>query len=169
MILKLIKKIGIPEDVPVQQQKDNQKAYEHDRHLLQVGDHVFLDFPPSTMEKGFDSPVSASPKKLPTFLKKNVKFISFVLQNYQVYKIIRVDAGKSPTLYKLADILDGKVPGYYYKEQLVRTEAPKPENFFRIQDILKTEWRGNIKYHLVKYLHYPDKFNKWIPESDLLK
>ncbi len=49
--------IGYPRDVPVEQQKKNQKDYEKDKRKLQVGDHVYLDFPPSTMEKGFDTPV----------------------------------------------------------------------------------------------------------------
>ena len=55
---KIDAKIGIPEDVPFQKQEENQRNYEREKFFLQVGDHVFLDFPPTTMEKGFDSPVS---------------------------------------------------------------------------------------------------------------
>ena len=48
---------GAPEDVPVAEQKANQIKYEEGNDL-QVNDHVYLDFPPSTMAKGFDTPVS---------------------------------------------------------------------------------------------------------------
>ncbi len=49
--------IGVPEDVSPEEQKYNQAEYEIGNDL-QVNDHVYLDFPPATMEKGFDSPVS---------------------------------------------------------------------------------------------------------------
>ncbi len=54
---KIDSKIGVPEDTSFEEQRRNQKMYEENKKLLQVGDHVYLDFPPSTMEKGFDSPV----------------------------------------------------------------------------------------------------------------
>ncbi len=55
---KIDAKIGIPKDVEVNEQKNNQIAYEKNKDALQVGDYVYLDFPPTTMEKGFDTPVS---------------------------------------------------------------------------------------------------------------
>ena len=48
---------GIPTDVSFEQQKRNQAAYESGPGL-QVNDYVYLDFPPSTFAKDFDSPVS---------------------------------------------------------------------------------------------------------------
>ncbi len=54
---KIDDKIGIPEDVSFEQQAKNQQEYENNNKNLQQGDYVYLDFPPSTMEKGFDSPV----------------------------------------------------------------------------------------------------------------
>lgn len=61
---KIDKAVGFPKDVPVKEQKQRQKAYENDQSQLQVGDHVYLDFPPATMEKGFDTPVRFIPNNL---------------------------------------------------------------------------------------------------------
>ncbi len=55
---KIDQAIGFPTETSFEKQMENQKAYEKNTKLLQVGDHVYLDFPPSTMEKGFDTPVS---------------------------------------------------------------------------------------------------------------
>ncbi len=50
--------IGLPQDVSFAEQQKNQAKYEKERTNLQTNDYVYLDFPPSTMEKSFDSPVS---------------------------------------------------------------------------------------------------------------
>ena len=50
---------GVPEDVSFQDQEINQQRYEATgQKNLQVGDHVYVDFAPSNLAKGFDSPVS---------------------------------------------------------------------------------------------------------------
>ncbi len=50
--------IGVPEDKTFQEQRKNQAEYEKmGESSLQVGDHVYMDFPPATLEKGFDTPV----------------------------------------------------------------------------------------------------------------
>ncbi len=49
--------IGVPQEISFQQQKKNQRKYEKQVKELQKNDYVYLDFPPSTMEKSFDSPV----------------------------------------------------------------------------------------------------------------
>jgi len=61
-----------------------------------------------------------------------------------------------------------KVKGYYYEEQL--TKCPSPENkekFFEIEKVIKTKFINKKKWLYVKYLYYPNKFNQWIPESNL--
>ena len=56
---KVDQAIGIAEDVSFKQQFKNQQDYEKKTSNLQTNDYVYLDFPPSLMEKGFDTPVSA--------------------------------------------------------------------------------------------------------------
>ena len=113
-------------------------------NALQKGDFVHADFGPSTFEKGFDSP------------------------NYQLYEIIRVDAGKTPVLFKLADLKNAKIPGYFYREQLSKASKPTDDTTFRVEKILKETKRKGEKFYYVKYVHYPPKFNQWIPESNFV-
>ncbi len=55
---KIDNKMGTPQDIRIEQQKLNQKRYEKNKKAMQVGDYVYLDFPTTTMQKGFDSPVN---------------------------------------------------------------------------------------------------------------
>ncbi len=138
-------KIGVMPDVPVKVQKENQKKYEEDKNLIQVGNFVYLDFAPSTMQKSFDT-------------KRN-----------QIYRVIRIDAGKSPPLYKLADLMKVPLKGYYYGQQLLKTTKPKKGEYFKVEKIVAEETRNGKEYVLVKYQHYSNKFNKWLPKHDILK
>ncbi len=79
-----------------------------------------------------------------------------------------VDAGKSPPLYKLANLNNKNVAGYFYREQLSKTTAPEPETYFRIESILKTKKRKGKTLYLVKFLHYPNEFNEWLPKENIL-
>ena len=136
--------IGYQPDVPVGIQKANQKQYERNKSELQVGNYVFLDFVPKVMTKSFHT-------------KRN-----------QIFRISRVDAGKTPVLYKLEDLMGAEITGYYYKEQLAKTTRPKKGEFFKVEKILAHETRRGKEYVYVKYLHYGPKFNRWILKTNLL-
>lgn len=78
-------------------------------------------------------------------------------------------AEKEPTLYKLIDLLKDPVQGHYYKEELVKCDAPNYEkDVFFIEKILHKKTVKKQTYFLVKYLFYPNKFNEWIPEENLI-
>ncbi len=142
---KVDEAIGIPTDVSFKDQVRNQKTYEKNSKNLQKGDFVFAEFGPSAFAKGFDSP------------------------NYQIYEISRVDAGKQPPLYSLIDLHKDKVPGNFYANQLTKTEAPADGTTFRIEEVLGERVRKNKVERLVKFLHYPRKFNKWLPLENFVK
>jgi len=74
----------------------------------------------------------------------------------------------NPKLYTLIDLMNDKVPGYYYAEQLTKTEEPKDSDFRLVEKILKTKTINGVKYFFVKFLFYPPKFNLWI-RSDNIK
>ena len=141
---KIDQAIGIPEDVSFEDQVQNQKKYEKDKTKLQKGDFVLADFGPSAFAKGFDSP------------------------NYQIFQIERVDAGKQPPLYSLIDLDKDKVKGYFYREQLRKTRPPTPQETFRIEKIVRERERNGETEVLVKYLHYPSKFNLWCLKKDVV-
>lgn len=77
-------------------------------------------------------------------------------------------ADLNPVLYKLKDLLQDPVKGFYYKQQL--TKAPDPnykKDFFEVEKILKSKTIKGVKHVFVKYLFYPSKFNQWIPKKNL--
>ena len=111
---------------------------------LQVGSFVYVDFPSSSFEKSFDS------------------------KNYQLFIISRVDAGKSPILFQVKDLLGKVQPGFYYREQLLKTHRPRRGQYFRVEAILKEKEQNNKKKYLVKFLHYPSKFNRWISKENMI-
>ncbi len=139
---KIDRAIGVAEDVTYEEQQKNQKTYETNKKNIQVGDHVHVDFGPATFGKSYDT------------------------RNYQIYKVARIDAGKSPPLFKLVDLMDDGIAGYFYREQLTKTMEPKNGETFRIEKLIKSEERNGKLYYYVKYTHYPDKFNQWIPASN---
>ncbi len=143
---KIDKTIGYNPDVTFETQALNQKRYEKNvQEPLQVNSYVYVDFAPSPLEKSFDS------------------------RYYQLFKIKRIDAGKSPVLYQIKDLSGKTQPGFFYREQLLKTERPRRGKYFRVEKILSEEKRKNGTYYHVKFLHYPSKFNRWLPETNLLK
>ena len=76
----------------------------------------------------------------------------------------------SPPIFKLIDLLKDKVDGHFYSEQLVKCDAPNYEkDTFFVEKILHSKKVKGKTYYLVKYLFYPNKFNEWIPEKNLIK
>jgi hypothetical protein len=66
------------------------------------------------------------------------------------------------------DLMKDEKPGHYYREQLIKTEAPDFEqNFFEVEKVLSEKKVRGKKYYLVKFLYYPDKFNEYIPEENM--
>ncbi len=53
--------------------------------------------------------------------------------------------------------------GHFYEEQLTKTSAPVMGQSYRVEDILEEKEENNKKYAFVKFLHYPSKFNRWLP------
>jgi hypothetical protein len=61
-----------------------------------------------------------------------------------------------------------KVPGSFYRQQLVKTEKPDyKSNFFEIEKILGSKKVRGKTYFLVKFLYYPAKFNQYIIKDNL--
>jgi hypothetical protein len=70
-------------------------------------------------------------------------------------------------VYTLIDFLDEEVQGTFYQPELQKITAD-PEGVFKIDKVLRNRIRkGHEKEFLVKWLHWPDKFNSWIKASDM--
>ena len=68
-----------------------------------------------------------------------------------------------PVTYRLVDLQGEAVTGSFYKQELQRSS----QEIFRIEKVIL---RDNMqKRALAKWRGYPDKFNSWIPMSELNK
>lgn len=79
----------------------------------------------------------------------------------EIFEITKVLATK-PTVYRIKDLADEEIDGAFYREQLQKTN----QSVYRIDRIVRKRPRTNEV--LVKWSGYPDKFNSWIPETDVL-
>ena len=61
-----------------------------------------------------------------------------------------------------------KVPGHFYRQQLVASDAPDfKNNFFEVEKVIKEKISRGKKYYLVKFMYYPNKFNEYVPEENM--
>ena len=55
-------------------------------------------------------------------------------------------------LYKLKDLMNDRIPGFYYKQDLTKASKPSDEDYFLIEKTLKTKIVKKEKFYLVKVL-----------------
>ena len=72
----------------------------------------------------------------------------------------------NPTMYYLKDDGGEEIKGGFYKEEI--QEIKKDDNVYKVEEILRTRKRKGNKEHFVKWLGYPEKFNSWISEHDIV-
>jgi hypothetical protein len=70
-------------------------------------------------------------------------------------------------LYRLKDWHDEPILGTFYQQQLQLVDVD-PEGNFKVEKILKRRRRRGIPEVLVKFLHWPKKYNQWIREADVV-
>ena len=66
-----------------------------------------------------------------------------------------------PISYKIVDFNNEEIKGSFYEKELQKTT----QEMFRIEKVLKR--KGNKA--LVKWLGYPDNFNSWVDNSEVVK
>ncbi|XP_035229671.1 uncharacterized protein LOC118201641 [Stegodyphus dumicola] len=72
---------------------------------------------------------------------------------------------RHPAVYRIKDLLGDSVKGTFYAQELQKVRLKEE---YRIEKILKKRIHKNQTEYFVKYRGYPDKFNQWIPASNLL-
>ena len=75
---------------------------------------------------------------------------------FTVYSIKYTD----PITYKITDLNGEEILGTFYEKELQKSS----QEIFRIEKIIKT---GKNKV-LVKWLNYPESFNSWVNNTDLI-
>lgn len=72
------------------------------------------------------------------------------LQSGELFIVKDVLSEVNPPLYKLQDLMNAEVPGFYYGKQLTKTKKPEDENYFLVEKILSEKLINNKKFFLVK-------------------
>lgn len=80
-----------------------------------------------------------------------------------------IRAQVKPVMFKLVDLQNDEVSGNFYREQLTKSPPPQDQEYFLIEKILGKKTIKGKKHVLVKYLYYPNKFNRYIPEENIVR
>ena len=83
----------------------------------------------------------------------------------EVFVIVERVRGVYPRVYRIKDLLEENVNGTFYEEELQK--VPKPTEF-RIESVLRRKTVRGRRQMLVKWIGYPDKFNEWINEEQVV-
>ena len=78
----------------------------------------------------------------------------------EVFTISSIQYTDPPT-YKIADFDGEEIQGTFYEQELQKTR----QEIYRIEKVIRK--RGNRS--LVKWLGYPESFNSWVDNKDLVK
>ena len=70
-------------------------------------------------------------------------------------------------MFKLKDLMKEPIGGQFYRQQLTKAPAPQAKDYFFVEKVLGKKKIKGVPHLLVKYLYYPNKFNQYIPESNL--
>ncbi len=74
---------------------------------------------------------------------------------------------RDPPVYKLVDCAGEPVKGTFYEPELQLVIVDK-NKFFKIEKKLARKKPGRKKMVLVKWLGWPEKFNSWVSEKQLV-
>jgi hypothetical protein len=80
---------------------------------------------------------------------------------------VKKQVNRAREVYKLHDLADEEISGHFYKNEIqpVTVDGAKA---FKIREILDTKGRGRNRRLLVAYEGWPDKFNNWISDAELV-
>ena len=90
------------------------------------------------------------------------------LPNYteEMFTIYKRFARQVP-VYKLKDDAGEILDGTFYEAELQK--VIKEDDVYRVEKVLRKRKRKGVVEYFVKWKGYPDKFNSWVAEKDILK
>ena len=83
----------------------------------------------------------------------------------EIYTISNVK-NTHPIVYEIKDLNNEPILGTFYDQELQKVNKP---DTFRIEKVLKRRKIGRKPQLFVKWLGYPDSFNQWIDQGDIVK
>lgn len=86
--------------------------------------------------------------------------------SYEVFKINKRFQMQSIPMYKLVDLLEDQIKGYFYQSEL-QVVNKKENTLWSIEKIIRKRRRKNSTQYLVKWTGYSNRFNSWIDETEV--
>ena len=83
------------------------------------------------------------------------------------YFTVAEHLARDPPVYRLLDCVGEAVKGTFYEPELQLLIIAKHKTF-KIEKLLLRKKFGRKNMVLVKWLGWPEKFNSWIPEKDIV-
>ena len=109
---------------------------------LKQGDHVRISKKRTAFERGFT----------PNWTEK-------------IFVVSSVNKTTTPVTYNIKDMTGTDIKGSFYTQELQRIELPES---FAVETILRRQRRRGKLWLFVKWRGYPETFNSWIPESNIV-
>ncbi|XP_078664112.1 uncharacterized protein LOC144907181 [Branchiostoma floridae x Branchiostoma belcheri] len=75
---------------------------------------------------------------------------------------------RSPPVYRVTDYDGEELKGTFYEEELQKVSKKDDDEVYQVEKILDTRRRGKKTEHFVKWKGYPNKFNSWVREEDMV-
>lgn len=69
-------------------------------------------------------------------------------------------------VYRLKDMAGEDIKGTFYQSELQKVDV-NPDQIWKIEHVIRAKGKGRNKQYLVKWRHFPAKFNSWIKATDL--
>ena len=66
------------------------------------------------------------------------------------------------------DLQNTPMSSFHYREQLTKAKEPSAKDYFFIEKVLGHKTVKKQKFLKVKFLYYPNKFNAYVLESDVI-
>ncbi len=114
----------------------------------------------STYRFKLDDYVRISQLKTPFDKQYNQKWTG------EVFKIASRHRREQRPVYKLKDYNDEPVSGMFYQSELQKVVID-PNRLWKVEKVLRTRRRKGREEVFVKFLHWPKKFNTWIPKREI--
>lgn len=148
--------------------------------------HSFLHIPPSSVTKDNEQELYEK-LYLPLELKREREPIHYT---FEIGDKVRIANGRRPfkkefeeqwseelfeiyrrvpshpPRYKIKDLMNEPVKGSFYTEELKKVDANE-DTLYRINKVIRYRTKNNQREALVSWAGYPDKFNSYIPVSDI--
>lgn len=85
----------------------------------------------------------------------------------EIFKITSRAIRAGLGIYTLEDMLSEPLTGSFYQSELQRVHID-PEKLYKVDKVLKKRKVKGEKQVFVSWLHWPNKFNSWIPETEIV-